>query len=83
MDLWGEWTRRGRWANPPERFNVEIKRHTKPVDIFPNDAAIACPVGALLLEQSDEWQLQRKGLLLEGQQAVSDNQAVERSAVKT
>lgn len=51
------------------------------VGIFPNDAAITRLVGALLLEQNDEWQLQRRYLQLEGLQAISENQPVRLSAV--
>ena len=49
--------------------------------IFPNEAAIVRLVGALLLEQNDEWQLQRRYLQLEGLQAVGDNQPVRLFAV--
>jgi transposase-like protein len=42
-----------------ERLNGEIKRQTEVVDIFPNEAAIAHRVGAILLEQNDEWAVQR------------------------
>jgi putative transposase len=68
-------------TNPLERLNAEIKRRTNVVGIFPNDAAITRLVGALLLEQNDEWQLQRRYLQLEGLQTISDNQPVRLSAV--
>ena len=68
-------------TNPLERLNADIKRRTNVVGIFPNDAAITRLVGALLLEQNDEWQLQRRYLQLEGLQAISENQPVKLSAV--
>ncbi len=68
-------------TNPLERLNAEIKRRTNVVGIFPNDPAITRLVGALLLEQNDEWQLQRRYLQLEGLQVISDNQPVRLSAV--
>ncbi len=49
--------------------------------IFPNEAAITRLAGALLLEQNDEWQLQRRYLPLEGLQSLADNQPARLSAV--
>ena len=68
-------------TNPLERLNAEIKRRTDVVGIFPNDAAITRLVGALLLEQSDEWSLQRRYMQLEGLQTLADNQPARLSAV--
>jgi transposase-like protein len=52
-------------TNPLERLNKEVKRRAAVVGIFPNEASIKRLVGAVLLEQNDEWQLQHRYLTLE------------------
>jgi putative transposase len=43
------------FKNPIGRLNGEIKRRTNVIGIFPNDDAIVRVIGALPLEQNDEW----------------------------
>ena len=61
-----------RSTNNIERVNKEIARRSDVVGIFPNDQSVIRLIGALLIEQNDEWLISRGylsaesiGLLLE------------------
>jgi putative transposase len=71
------------WStNLLERVNVaprgalrknSIKRRTRVVGIFPNDAAITRLVGAVLLEQDEHWQLEgRRMFSAESMAAIAE-----------
>ena len=60
-------------TNPLERVNKEIKRRADVIGIFPNTAAVIRLVGALMLEQNDEWSVSRRYMTLETIGTLSDN----------
>ena len=67
------------WStNLLERLNEEVKRRTRVVGIFPNDAAITRLVGAVLLEQDEHWQLEgRRMFSAESMAAIPALEALE------
>ena len=69
-------------TNPIERLNGEIKRRTEVVGIFPNEDAIVRLIGAILLEQNDEWAVQRaRYMTLETIAPLSDDPTVSLPAI--
>src|SRR5512145_1680019 len=63
-------------TNVLERLNGEVKRRADVVGIFPNDKAIMRLVGALLMEQNDEYAIQKRYMSLESLAAMSDNPTI-------
>src|SRR3954462_15484285 len=59
-------------TNPLERLNKEVKRRADVVGILPNEASITRLIGAVLLEQNDEYQLQHCYMQIEGMAELLD-----------
>jgi transposase-like protein len=68
-------------TNPLERLNKEVKRRTHVVGIFPNEAAAERLIGAILLEQSDEWTIGNRYMPLEALAQVMQPATIELPAL--
>lgn len=62
FDLPSDHRRRLRTNNPLERLNREVKRRTRVVSIFPNEASLLRLATAVLMETDDEWQTGKRYL---------------------
>jgi transposase-like protein len=60
-----------RSTNPLERVNLEIARRSDVVGIYPNDAALLRLATSLLVEQNDEWLVQKRYLSLHSLSALT------------
>ena len=58
-------------TNPLERVNLEIARRSDVVGIYPNDAALLRLATSLLVEQNDEWLVQKRYLSLHSLAALN------------
>ena len=65
--------RRMRSTNLLERFHQEVKRRTRVVRIFPDEASCLRLVTALAMEASEEW-LERRYLTMPREQTQDDHQ---------
>ena len=75
----GQHRRRIYSTNGLERFNEEIRRRTEVIRIFPNRDACLRLVGALCMEQAEEWRTGRRYLNME----ETDQPTIDDEIIKT
>jgi transposase-like protein len=72
FDFPAEHRRRLRTTNMLERLSQEIRRRTRVVNIFPNEASCLRLTSAILMEVDEEWQTGRRYLSFEGSDWSND-----------
>ncbi len=72
FDFPAEHRRRIRTTNMLERLSQEIRRRTRVVNIFPNEASCLRLTSAILMEVDEEWQTGRRYLSFEGTELLKD-----------
>jgi putative transposase len=60
--------------NVLERLNKEVKHRTNVVGIFPDESSVIRLIGAILQEQSDEWQIPKRYFSLESMRKLFEPQ---------